>query len=80
MIPEAAVAFVADLLRAPRESMDYLVGQWVWPVLGAGSRDEVFESVNTLMRVHGHAEGPQSRAAELAYEIWLLLGGRGVAA
>lgn len=75
-IPEAAVAFVADLLRTPRESIEHLVGRWVWDVLGDGTRDQVLESVTAVMTAHP----PQSRAFELGYEIWLLLGGTSVAA
>ncbi|KIA63045.1 hypothetical protein [Nocardia vulneris] len=75
-IPEAAVAFVADLLRTPAESMEHRVGRWVWEILGDGSRDQVMESVTAVMANNP----PQSRTFEVAYDIWLLLGGRGAAA
>ncbi len=80
MIPEAAVAFVADLLRAPDESKARTVGGWLWPVMGDGSLDDLLVELTELIRIHGHTEGPQSRIAELAVEVWLLLGLRGVAA
>lgn len=76
MIPEECVAFAADLLHAPVESVEHRVGQSVWDILGDGSRDDAFEAVTELMRLHE----PQSRAFELGYEIWLLLGGKPVAA
>ena len=79
-IPEAAVAFCADLLLTPNTSMDHMIGQLIWPLLGGGSRDDVLTSLTDVMRIHNHTEGPQTRAFELAYEIWLLLGGSPVAA
>lgn len=76
MIPEDAVAFVADLLLTDPSSIDYLVGQWMWETLGGESSDAAFDAVRQLMS--GHAPG--SRGHELALEIWWLLGGREVAA
>ncbi|WP_228809847.1 hypothetical protein [Nocardia farcinica] len=76
MIPEVAVAFVADLLRTDPSSTDHLVGKWMWDTLGGESSDAAFDAVNELMRANARG----SRAYELAQEIWWLLGGREVAA
>ncbi|MEV6432893.1 hypothetical protein [Nocardia sp. NPDC051463] len=78
MIPEEVVAFVADLLRTPHDSPANEVGQLVWAALGSGSREDAIEAVRGVIHVNDRAEGPQSRAAELGYELWWLLGGRPV--
>lgn len=76
VIPEAAVAFVADLLRTDKDSINYRVGAQLWPALGDGSRDDVMTTLRDLM--YGSALG--SRTNELAHEVFYLLDGRGVAA
>lgn len=76
MIPEAAVAFVVDLLRTPVGSADHTIGADLWKVLGDGTRDEVLVLLTEFMR----GAAPQSRAFEVAYDVWLQLGGAGVAA
>lgn len=76
-IPEAAVAFVADLQRTNDiTSVDFAVGEWLFTVLGDGTRDEVFEAVTALMTRYE----PSHRAFQIGHDVWLLLGGTAVAA
>lgn len=76
MIPEAAVAFVADLLRLPIESPEHVVGHWVWEHMGGDDREGAMLAVNDVM-----CNWPAgTRFHELAVNVWLLLGGAGVAA
>lgn len=76
MIPAEAIAFLCDLLRTPSASIDHVIGAEVWGLTGGGSREDVMDCVTRWMTVHR----PGSRGFEVAYDIWLLLGGSAAAA
>lgn len=65
--------YISALLRADDASPEYEVGWAVWMTRG---RDSTFEYLTEVMTNFL----PGTRAFEVAYEIWLLMGGRGVAA
>ena len=67
------VAYIKALLDSDHESPSYRIGWRVWMM---SSRDEILEYITHVMS----ANAPESRAFEVAYEIWLLTGARGVAA
>lgn len=80
MIPEEAVAYIADVLHATEQEKDraasvvYAVGEWLWSLLGDGTRDAVFDAVTSLMTRYpaGH------QAYEIGFHLWVLLGGTAV--
>lgn len=76
MIPEAAVAFVADLLRLPAGTPEHTVGHWMWGHMGDADMDGVMVAVTDVMQNWA----PGTRWHELGVNVWLLLGGAGVAA
>lgn len=67
------VAYIKALLGADRASASYEIGWQVWMMPG---RDQILEYLTTVMT----ANRAGTRAFEIAYEIWLLMGERGVAA
>ena len=77
MIPEVAVAFVADLLHLPAGTPEHTVGHWMWGHMGDDDRDGVLTAVLDVML---NWPAVSDRHHELAVEIWWLLGGRGAAA
>ncbi len=69
MIPEAAVAFAADLMRSAPGTVQRAVGEQVWPAVSGRHRDDVVAVLDTLRR----GAAPGTRAEELAYDLRLVL-------
>ncbi len=67
------IAYVKALLNTDESSAGHEIGWKVWMTPG---REAILDYLTSVMQEHA----PGSRAFEIAYEIWLLLGGRGVAA
>lgn len=69
MIPEAAIAFAADLMGRPAGTVERRVGEQVWPAVSGRHRDDVVAVLDTLRL----GAAPGTRAEELAYDLRLVL-------
>jgi len=67
------VSYIKALLDADHTSAAYAIGWKVWMM---SESSEILDYLTDMMTLHR----PGTRAWEVAYEIWLLTGARGVAA
>lgn len=65
--------YVSALLRAEEGTADHEIGWAVWMTRG---KEAILDYLTDTMT----RSAPGSRAFEVAYNVWLLLGGAGVAA
>lgn len=70
---EELMKHVAALMQADESTPEHEIG---WAVWMTRPRDDQLEYLTSVMT----ANTAESRAFEVAYDIWLLLGGRGAAA
>ncbi|WP_433568097.1 hypothetical protein ACQP1O_42855 (plasmid) [Nocardia sp. CA-151230] len=70
-----ALDYVKALLAGEEGSLPRIIGERVW-ALAMADRDQLLEYLTGVMSTNA----PSSREFEVAYEIWLLMGERGVAA